>query len=63
MSKVRKCSLCGKPAKPRYQPFCSALCAEQDLANWLGGKYRIPDDEEIADDDDEGGGMPPVGRA
>ena len=63
MSAAKPCPICGARPQARYAPFCSALCAERDLANWLGGKYRIPDDEEIADDDDEGGGMPPVGRA
>lgn len=59
----RKCPLCGKPATARDRPFCSPLCAERDLANWLGEKYRIPDDDAAPDDDDEGGGAPRVGRA
>ena len=36
------CPICGKPATPRYRPFCSRRCADVDLAHWLRGDYRIP---------------------
>ncbi len=36
------CPICGKPAEPKYRPFCSARCADLDLARWLRGDYVIP---------------------
>ncbi|HYZ24764.1 MAG TPA: DNA gyrase inhibitor YacG [Rhodopila sp.] len=36
------CPICGRPAAPEHQPFCSARCQEVDLGRWLGGLYRIP---------------------
>lgn len=36
------CPICGKPAEKRFRPFCSARCADVDLAHWLRGDYRIP---------------------
>jgi endogenous inhibitor of DNA gyrase (YacG/DUF329 family) len=41
----RRCPICGKPATPRHQPFCSARCADIDLGRWLKGNYRIPTEE------------------
>ena len=43
-AKVRvggRCPLCGAVTTPRYRPFCSRHCADYDLMNWLGGRYRI----------------------
>jgi uncharacterized protein len=42
---ARTCPICGKPAAPRHQPFCSARCADIDLGRWLKGNYAIPTDE------------------
>lgn len=42
MSGAPKCPLCGKPAEPRYRPFCSRRCADVDLARWLRGDYVAP---------------------
>jgi len=36
------CPICGKPADPKYRPFCSSRCADIDLARWLRGDYVIP---------------------
>ena len=36
------CPICGKPPEPKYRPFCSARCADLDLARWLRGDYVIP---------------------
>jgi hypothetical protein len=36
------CPICGKPADQKYRPFCSARCADLDLARWLRGDYVIP---------------------
>jgi endogenous inhibitor of DNA gyrase (YacG/DUF329 family) len=49
----RPCSICGKPATPRYRPFCSRRCADIDLGRWLKGVYAVPTDEP-ADEDDGG---------
>jgi len=43
--KVRKCPICGKPAKRAHQPFCSGRCADVDLGRWLNEDYRIPTSE------------------
>lgn len=34
--KAAKCPLCGKPAAPTFQPFCSERCKMRDLARWIG---------------------------
>ena len=39
---LRPCANCGKPAVPRYKPFCSSRCADVDLGRWLKGSYVIP---------------------
>lgn len=39
------CAVCGRPVTARYRPFCSARCADLDLARWLRGDYRIPTDD------------------
>jgi uncharacterized protein len=52
---IRPCPICGKPARERFRPFCSARCQTIDLARWIGGNYRVPtaeDDEPPADDDE-----------
>lgn len=36
------CPICGKPRDPKYRPFCSARCADIDLARWLRGDYVVP---------------------
>jgi uncharacterized protein len=42
-----RCPICRKTllADTSHRPFCSKRCADADLANWLGGNYRIPVDE------------------
>lgn len=37
------CPVCGKARDPKYRPFCSARCADVDLARWLNESYRLPD--------------------
>jgi len=44
MRPPRKSPMCGKPATQQYYPFDSKRCADADLANWLGGSYRIAGD-------------------
>ena len=36
------CPICKAAAVARYQPFCSARCADVDLGRWLKGSYAIP---------------------
>lgn len=36
------CPLCGAPAVPNHEPFCSQGCRDRDLLNWLGESYRVP---------------------
>jgi hypothetical protein len=50
----RRCPICGKPAAPPHQPFCSTRCNNIDLGRWLKGNYAIPTDEGPDEADDEG---------
>lgn len=54
---ARPCPICGKPAQPRFRPFCSARCQTIDLARWIGGNYRVPatEEEPPSDGEDAGG--------
>ncbi|MEQ8370799.1 MAG: DNA gyrase inhibitor YacG [Alphaproteobacteria bacterium] len=45
--------MCGAVTTPRYRPFCSRHCADDDLMNWLGGRYRITS----GDDESAGSGL------
>jgi hypothetical protein len=36
------CRVCGRPAQPRFAPFCSQLCRDRDLLAWLDERYRVP---------------------
>ncbi len=40
----RGCPICGAPPAGRFRPFCSARCADIDLARWLNESYRVPGD-------------------
>jgi len=42
---TRRCPICGKPATPLHQPFCSPRCVNIDLGRWLNGNYRVETDE------------------
>ena len=48
---------CGRPTEPAFKPFCSRRCQDQDLLNWLSGRYAVPAVEVDEDDqtDDQGG--------
>jgi len=42
MGEAPVCVLCRKhPADPRWRPFCSERCRNEDLARWAEGTYRI----------------------
>jgi hypothetical protein len=47
------CSICGKPADPKFKPFCSERCRQVDLNRWLSGTYRIPGAERPGGDEDD----------
>lgn len=49
-----RCPICGRPAVPAFRPFCSKRCRDQDLLNWLSGRYAVPAVETDADDDQDG---------
>ena len=48
-----RCPICRRRAAPEFRPFCSRRCREVDLARWLHGVYRIPDDEAPAPGEEE----------
>ena len=50
---AQRCAICGKPADPRFQPFCSARCKDVDLNRWLKGVYAIPAADSEAEDERE----------
>ena len=52
------CPICGRPREPAFKPFCSARCRDQDLLNWLGGRYAIPAEEVESDEDTTGDDQP-----
>ncbi|MBI3446232.1 MAG: DNA gyrase inhibitor YacG [Magnetospirillum sp.] len=41
-STLPACPVCGKPAQPKFKPFCSTRCADVDLHRWLSESYRVP---------------------
>jgi len=49
------CPICSALSTRKYSPFCSARCADRDLANWLNGQYAI----QAADDDEYSSEEPP----
>ena len=49
----KPCPICGKPAEPRFRPFCSRRCADVDLNRWFSGRYAIPVLEEDDNPDEE----------
>ena len=49
-----RCPICDRPSEPEFKPFCSRLCRDQDLLNWLSGRYAVPVQETEADDDQDG---------
>jgi uncharacterized protein len=45
------------PIDPRWRPFCSERCRLLDLAKWVDGGYRIPEEphkEPVDDEEDPG---------
>ena len=50
----KPCPTCGKPAEPKFRPFCSRRCADVDLHRWFSGTYSVPVVESDDDPEDEG---------
>lgn len=50
MRRPRLCPLCQRPSDPRFRPFCSARCRDQDLLAWLEERYAVPVLEAEADE-------------
>ncbi len=43
MARPNLCVLCRvHPVDPRWRPFCSERCRNEDLARWADGRYRVP---------------------
>ncbi|HTV89206.1 MAG TPA: DNA gyrase inhibitor YacG [Stellaceae bacterium] len=51
----RRCPICGRPASPLHQPFCSARCADIDLGRWLKGNYRVETEDAAPESADSEG--------
>jgi hypothetical protein len=49
-----KCPTCGKPADPKYKPFCRKRCADIDLGRWLKEGYRVETAEAPGEEDPDG---------
>jgi len=51
--RTARCPVCGKPAVPRFRPFCSGRCTDVDLARWFTGAYRVRGEEPANEDGGE----------
>ena len=58
MGEAPLCVLCRRrPVDPRWRPFCGERCRNEDLAQWVDGRYRVaadpvPEPDGDADDPD-----------
>jgi len=53
MGEARLCVLCRQHlTDPRWRPFCSERCRNDDLARWADGQYRVAA-EPVPDSDPE----------
>ena len=45
MGQAPMCVVCRtRPVDPRWRPFCSERCRNEDLARWADGAYRVAGD-------------------
>jgi uncharacterized protein len=45
MGQAPMCVVCRtRPVDPRWRPFCSERCRNEDLAKWADGTYRVGGD-------------------
>jgi endogenous inhibitor of DNA gyrase (YacG/DUF329 family) len=50
MDRRALCVLCrARPVEPRWRPFCSRRCQQQDQARWADGAYRVETSAEDAE--------------
>jgi hypothetical protein len=54
----KPCPICGKPADPKFSPFCSSRCADVDLNRWFAGAYVVP----AGEDEEDGEKAAPAAR-
>jgi endogenous inhibitor of DNA gyrase (YacG/DUF329 family) len=57
-----KCPLCKRPAVAAHAPFCSDVCRDRDLLNWLGEAYAVPGPPAGATDEAGGIGETPLDK-
>jgi len=44
------CVVCRRgTVDPRWTPFCSLRCRNEDLARWVSGDYRVPGEPALDD--------------
>jgi endogenous inhibitor of DNA gyrase (YacG/DUF329 family) len=56
MDRRATCVLCRRqPVDPRWRPFCSRRCQQEDLARWAEGTHRIAGPPVSFDDADDDG--------
>jgi hypothetical protein len=54
MGDAALCVMCRvNPADPRWRPFCSERCRNEDLARWADDRYRVPGEAVPLPDEDQ----------
>jgi endogenous inhibitor of DNA gyrase (YacG/DUF329 family) len=54
MGDAALCVMCRvNPVDPRWRPFCSERCRNDDLARWADGDYRAPGEAVSLPDQDQ----------
>jgi endogenous inhibitor of DNA gyrase (YacG/DUF329 family) len=54
MGDAALCVMCRtRPVDPRWRPFCSERCRNDDLARWADGRYTVPGEATTAPDDQD----------
>jgi uncharacterized protein len=53
MGEAPLCVLCRtRPVDPKWRPFCSERCRNEDLARWADGRYSVAGDPVPSPDSD-----------
>jgi len=54
MGDAALCVMCrARPIDPRWRPFCSERCRNDDLARWADGRYTVPGETTPVPDDQD----------
>ena len=54
MGDAALCVMCRvNPVDPRWRPFCSERCRNEDLARWADGRYSVPGERPLPDEDQD----------